>query len=334
MVPDLARMECSDLQEGDFVLIWGSDEPDRLVEFIKSRGARLLHVEDGFIRSVGLGSDLVPPLSLVFDARGIYYDATRSSDLEILLSTKDFSADELERARKVRDFISRNEITKYNIDLRKTVNWKTHKSIILVPGQVEDDASIRLGCTTIHSNLELLQAVRGSSPDAFIVYKPHPDVLSGNRRGRLSIEQARQYADCIETSVSVISCIEACDEVHTLTSLSGFDALLRGKKVATYGQPFYAGWGLTDDRAENPTAFARRSRRLSVDELVAGVLLNYPMYWDENLKGYTSCEGVLHQILDRRTRAEVAGDLDKLRRGFLRRQLRKLVVVFKSYFLV
>ena len=35
------------------------------------------------------------------------------------------------------------------------------------------------------------------------------------------------------------------DEVHTLTSLTGFEALLRGIEVHAYGGPFYAGWGLT-----------------------------------------------------------------------------------------
>ena len=43
----------------------------------------------------------------------------------------------------------------------------------------------------------------------------------------------------------------------------------RGRRVATYGQPFYAGWGLTVDLAPP----ARRGRLLTLDELVAGVLL-------------------------------------------------------------
>lgn len=39
-----------------------------------------------FSAFIGLGSDLLPPLSLVLDKRGIYYDATRPSDLEVLLN--------------------------------------------------------------------------------------------------------------------------------------------------------------------------------------------------------------------------------------------------------
>jgi capsular polysaccharide export protein len=131
----------------------------------------------------------------------------------------------------------------------------------------------------------------------------------------------------------VVSCIEASDEVHTMTSLTGFDALLRGKPVVTYGQPFYAGWGLTEDRAERATAFERRTRRLSLDELVAGALLHYPIYWDWDLKGYTTCEAVLHRIVEQRTALEANGGLDQLRVGWWRRQARKLKVLAQAYLL-
>lgn len=92
-----------------------------------------------------------------------------------------------------------------------------------------------------------------------------------NRAGKLALAQANQWADHVESRLSVVSCIAACDVVHTMTSLTGFDALLRGKRVVVYGQPFYAGWGLTDDVLQDGAAFARRQRRLSMDELVAGI---------------------------------------------------------------
>ena len=137
--------------------------------------------------------------------------------------------------------------------------------------------------------------------------------------------------DHIEQNISVVSCINACDEVHTMTSLTGFDALLRGKKVVTYGQPFYAGWGLTQDCAEHATAFERRQRKLSLSQLIAGALLHYPIYWDWDLKGYTTCEAVLHRIVEERTRLEANGKLDRLRVGWLNRQLRKLRAILISY---
>ncbi len=332
---DISHLGRHQLSQGESVLYWGARPPLELVDYVSDRKSRLLHVEDGFIRSVGLGSDLIKPLSLVMDEKGLYFDATRPSDLETILNSKEFTDDDLSRAAWVKQYIIDHEITKYNLEPNQVIDWHPlakGRSIILVPGQVEDDASIRLGCTKIQTNLDLLKAVRAEHPKAFIVYKPHPDVLSGNRKGRIALKEIAPWVNHIEAEVSIISCINASDEVHTMTSLSGFDALLRGKKVVTYGQPFYAGWGLTEDRAESPTAFKRRQRKLTLEELIAGALLHYPIYWDWDLKGYTTCEAVLHRIVEQRTQLEQAGKLDQLRIGWIRRQIRKSDILLKSFF--
>src|SRR3546814_6700459 len=111
--------------------------------------------------------------------------------------------------------------------------------------------------------------------------------LSGNRTGKIQLAEAQKWADHIEMELSVTSCIDACAEVHTMTSLTGFDALLRGKHVVTYGQPFYAGWGLTEDKIKTGMATGRRKRRLPLEQPVAGVLLSYPLFWTPMLKGET-----------------------------------------------
>jgi capsular polysaccharide export protein len=330
--PNVSGLEKLSPQVGETLVCWGASPPSEVIALAHNKQFKLLHLEDGFIRSVGLGSDLIRPQSLVLDERGIYFDATRPSDLEHMLTTREFTTEDRQRAQQVRAFIVEHGITKYNLEPRQIVQWPSNgRSVVLVPGQVETDASIRLGCTSVRTNLDLLRAVRQARPDTFIVYKPHPEVLSLNRKGRVALADAREYADHVEAGVSVVSCIDACDEVHTMTSLTGFDALLRGKKVVTYGQPFYAGWGLTEDRAENATAFKRRKRRLTLDELVAGALLHYPIYWDWDLKGYTTCEAVLHRIVEQRTALEANGGLHKLRVGFVRRQLRKAKVLFDSW---
>lgn len=268
---------------------------------------------------------MIPPRSLVLDESGIYFDATRPSDLEKRLSQSTFCTEDIAEARRVRDFIVTHGVTKYNLEPREPARWPVPpgRMVIVVPGQVEDDASVRLGCTGVRTNKALLEAVRAARPEAFIVYKPHPDVLSGNRRGRLALQEALGIADHVESHLSITSCIEACDELHTMTSLAGFDALLRGKRVVTYGQPFYAGWGLTEDRCTDGPALARRRRRLSLDELVAGCLLHYPLYWDPTLKGYTTCMAVLRQIVAERDALERTGKLSHLRVGRWGRLLRK-----------
>ena len=317
---------------GDCLVFWGGEAPAGLAVLAVESGARLLRMEDGFVRSVGLGSDFIRPLSLVLDECGVYFDPTQPSDLERILAGGGFSDDELRRARQVREFIVANGITKYNLEPRETAGWPSAgREVVLVPGQVEDDASIRLGCSGVKTNLGLLQAARCAHPDAFVVYKPHPDVMSGNRAGKVALAEAAAYADHVETHLSVVSCIDACDVVHTMTSLSGFDALLRGKRVVVYGQPFYAGWGLTEDVGAKEGAFLRRKFRLTVEELVAGTLLRYPLYWDWDLNGYTTCEAVLEKIVKIRNALEEGGGLQRLREGYVRRQLRKLVALSRGW---
>ena len=320
------------LRDHDRIVSWGNQTPKEVKEIVLKNKASILHLEDGFIRSVGLGSDLIRPLSLVFDKKGMYFDATKASDLEHILNKKDFTNAELKEAKKLKRLIIQHQITKYNIDPDIQPQWKTsNKKVILVPGQVEDDASIRFGSFWIQSNLELLKEVRTRNPNAYIVYKPHPDVTSGNRAGKIPEDDIFLYADYIEINSSVIRSIEASDEIHTMTSLTGFDALIRGKKVVVYGEPFYAGWGLTTDLYDSGKSFKRRTQKLSLIELMAGVLIRYPIYWDWDLKGYTTCEATILRIIECKKELIDTHQLHKLRMGWLRRCLRKINTLRQAY---
>lgn len=296
-VHDVAQARGLGIREGESIAVWGQRDSPEVQALAEGLGIPLWRIEDGFVRSVGLGSDFVPPLSLAFDRRGIYFDPSRGSDLDRLLNEAVFSPALIERAQAVRAFISRNRITKYNTEPGGVLRISNGaRPVILVPGQVESDASIQKGAGVVKSNAALLGLVRQGRPDAFVVYKPHPDVMAGNRRGWLRDLRLRGLCDHVETRLSVVSCIEAADEVHTITSLAGFDALLRGRKVVTYGLPFYSGWGLTEDRIRHPN----RRRRLTLDELVAGSLLLYPRYWDPKSGGFVELETVLQRIVDGR----------------------------------
>ena len=319
-------------QGSDCLVCWGLVPPAGVEQLASEAGVRLLRMEDGFVRSVGLGSDLIPPQSFVLDAKGIYFDPAGPSELEDMLNQREFTAEDFLRAVKVRETIVAHGITKYNLESIQPVQWPgatAGQEVVLVPGQVEDDASIRFGCDTatgVHTNLGLLQVARAAYPQAFIVYKPHPDVTSGNRRGKVALEEARQWANHVELQASVVSCINACDVVVTMTSLTGFDALLRGKTVVVHGRPFYAGWGLTQDMLP----MLRRERRLTLDALVAGALLHYPLYWDPVLKGYTTCEAVLQRLIEERTLREEKGNLTQMKLGFAYRQARKMRALLRS----
>ncbi|QEW21536.1 Capsule polysaccharide biosynthesis protein [Marinibacterium anthonyi] len=235
------------------------------------------HIEDGFLRSRGLGADLIPPLSLVADDLGIYYDPTRPSRLETLIiaSTGALRPDQRLRAERLIAAITQSRLSKYNLsgalpDLPDLPEG--HR--ILVPGQVEDDASIRLGTDRVSTNLALLQATRAANPDAVLIYKPHPDVEAGLRPGAID---ATGVADITAARADPIALLSHVQEVWTMTSLLGFEALLRGLPVTTLGAPFYAGWGLTTDLGRIP---ARRGARPDLVELAHATLIAYPRYFD------------------------------------------------------
>jgi capsular polysaccharide export protein len=102
-------------ETGGSVAAWASRDLTRIGEACAKAGAPLVRVEDGFIRSAGLGASFVAPLSLVFDRRGIYYDPRATSDLEALLGEAEMPASLVERARRLREKLVATGTTKYNI---------------------------------------------------------------------------------------------------------------------------------------------------------------------------------------------------------------------------
>lgn len=251
-----------------------------------------INIEDGFIRSRGLGAELIPPLSLVCDKTGIYYDPTQPSDLETLLATGPaLRSDQIDRAQHLIKHLIENDVSKYNLG-GTVANLPTGYKI-LVPGQVEDDASIKLGCPDIATNLELLRQTRAAHPDATVIYKPHPDVVAGLRRGHIADADLRGLADFIIPHADISTLLSQVDAVHTLTSLTGFEALLRGCDVTVYGQPFYSGWGLTRDRA---APIHRRGRLLDLETLVHRTLIDYPRYFDPVTQTACPVEVILMRI--------------------------------------
>jgi len=270
------------------IAVWGSTKLPQCPD-----SSTILRIEDGFLRSSGLGADLVRPLSLVIDNLGIYYDATRPSRLEHILQSQRLDATATDRARALRERLVALDLTKYNLGKQSWTRPNTSQPVLLVVGQVETDASIRLGSPEVQSNIELLRRVRQENPSAYIVYKPHPDVLAGLRKRGAGEDDSTKIADeIISQPVALSGLLAQIDEVHTMTSLLGFEALLRGAQVVCHGLPFYAGWGLTEDRV----SCTRRSRSLSLEELVHGALIAYPRYFNCERNCFVEAEQAVDQL--------------------------------------
>lgn len=275
----------------------------------------VLQLEDGFLRSIGTGGRLqllavralkqvgiraarpTQPISWVVDRQGIYFDATRPSDLESWLASAELQPAQLARAAALRQRLVQQSLTKYNLSASGWTRPPGERRVVLVTGQVESDASIRFGAVDVRTNLSLLEAVRRAEPDSFLVYKPHPDVLTGIRRASRAEREALDVADLVLKEAAIQQLFTQVDAVHVLTSLSGFEALLRGVEVHTWGLPFYAGWGLTHDAHR----CHRRGRQLSLDALVYGALIAYPRYVSRRSGWQITPEQAIDELLAWRT---------------------------------
>lgn len=266
------------------VLVWGIRHPEL---------TSAIRVEDGFIRSKGLGSNLCRPSSLSIDPIGIYFDSRSPSELEKLLNDQSLNEQELKRGTTLIELLQQHGVSKYNVGEPQSYEPPGDgRPLVLVIGQVDGDASILTGSPVIRSNEQLLWAVRAAKPLAHILFKPHPDVVAGNRAGAIS---AACLAECVDSQVldiGLTSLYSHVDELHTMTSLSGFEALVQGVNVTTWGQPFYSGWGLTTD-AHAP---ARRKRTLPLAALVYLSLVAYPLYIDWHSGLWISPEQLISQL--------------------------------------
>ncbi|MGI4983630.1 MAG: capsular polysaccharide biosynthesis protein [Janthinobacterium lividum] len=265
-----------------------------------ARAVPWIRVEDGFVRSVGLGARLVRPLSWVLDDGGLYYDAQGPSGLAALLEEGQFDAVLLARARALVATLVGQRLSKYNLTGAAWHRPPGRARVLLVVGQVEGDASLQRGSRAIATNLALLERVRAGEPDAYLAYKPHPDVVAGLRPGAIPAQVAARLCHTVLNDTPAVDVLTQVDEVHVMTSLTGFEALLHGRPVVTHGRPFYAGWGLTLDRDPAHAVAEPRGRAASLEELVAAALILYPTYLSAATGRFTTPERALIELVEMR----------------------------------
>lgn len=267
------------LSHAPVFIMWGRHVPRHLSTFADFHQIPIYHIEDGFIRSIGLGANHVPPLSLCLDKTGLYYDANQPSDLENILNTYDFDSNPklMSEAVKCLNFIKEHQLSKYNennSNLAKSLYGTKTNDRILVLGQVEDDQSLIYGCDVVMTNVQLIEKALEENPNAQVIYKPHPDVLCGKRKELSELSGVEDRVEIFKVPMSLADALYEVDKVYTLTSLGGFEALIHGVAVTTFGAPFYSGWGVTDDRQVT----TRRKRKLSLEQIFAAAYILYPRY--------------------------------------------------------
>lgn len=268
---------------------WGRKKTGRFAVWChKKFGGTLTLQEDGFIRSIGLGVDGSPSFSIVEDDVGIYYDATAPSKLENLLNSYDFSSDAqlMEDAKRAMGLIREHCISKYNdapeVDGRFPIELGMTERNILIIAQTAGDASLEYGMLDPFTTEDMIRSAIEENPDAKIYIKMHPDVLSGKKTSDIDPSSIDDRCKTITENVNPISLLKHFDKVYTKTSGMGFEALIVGCECVCFGMPFYAGWGITDDRGRFPVKLgmteSRRGQKLSVEEIFAAAYILYTRY--------------------------------------------------------
>jgi len=283
----------------DFVVGWGrKPTAEGARKLAQQTGKPYVALEDGFIRSLSAG-DREPPLSLVIDRTGVYYDATRPSDLEALIATsaRRRGKAQLQRARDGIALLRDNALSKYNNGpfysaAEMGLGRKPAGGRILIVDQTFGDGAIEYGLANEQSFIDMLEIARRENPRAQIIVKTHPEVISGHKKGYLT-GRCDDDVVTIDYPVNPWSLIKQVDQVYVVTSQFGFEALLAGKKVTCFGAPFYAGWGLTDDRVPIP----RRNARPNIEQVFAAVYFDYARYvCPDRGKEITFEEAVAHLV--------------------------------------
>lgn len=273
------RLKELDILKPKEIWIWSYKAPDFLFDYARVNSIDLRFVEDGFIRSIGLGVERTAPLSIVMDSRAMHFDRLQGSDLEDQLNN--FSCRDqpelIKEAQHIYGIFEKNHISKYNQkNDEKVLPFEHYPKGILVLGQVEDDFSIKFGVDGSVTNNMLIEVASKENPNKIIYFRPHPETLRVPKSHYSNPADVVDLCEVLPKDLNLSSAFLLAEKVYTFTSLAGFEAALRGIPVRVLGAPFYAGWGFTLDEYH----FERRTRKLSPLEVFAVSYLSYPLYFN------------------------------------------------------
>ncbi|WP_372737927.1 hypothetical protein [Neptunomonas sp.] len=244
-------------------------------QFANNHDLPYIALEDGFLRSLGLGVHGHLEHSFIADSVGIYYDASRPSALEeLILASSQLDAIALEQSSQAIQRLGQHRLSKYNAAPDYPVSRLQAGAAVLVVDQTYGDISVQLGQGSPETFVKMLETAVANHPDAEILVKVHPDVLAGKKKGYL-LECAQQMnCTLIAEDVNPWAFFDVVSDVYVVTSHMGFEALVAGKKVHCFGMPYYAGWGLTQDYQ----TCERRSRPRSLEQVFYAVYVQYCRY--------------------------------------------------------
>lgn len=255
-------------------------------------GIPYIALEDGFVRS-RLPGPAERSISYVVDPVGVYYDASAPSALEAMVLARSADPAVADReAAEALEALRRHGLSKYNMfDDEADLAAVAPEGATLVIDQTFDDAAVIGAGAQAGTFMRMLIAAAEENPDAPVLIKTHPETVMGRRAGYLdaatigaAARASPAFANALASGrVAPLTArlrprtlFARVGRVYAVSSLLGFEALLAGRPVTCFGQAFYAGWGLTDDRA--PPVPRRAPAPLAC--LAAAAYIDYARYFD------------------------------------------------------
>lgn len=239
-------------------------------------------------------------LGFLLDDMGYYFDSNQSSRFEHTLNSDDYFLEDhdLLRSRMLIEEINQFNITKYNKYVSDVeCAYHIEENCILVVDQKKGDASITFAGASDATFLEMMQAAIKDNPGKQIYFKRHPDSVHKNFNSYRN--RNLKEIEVLPDDIQIAHVLKKCEKVYTVSSQVGFEGLLKGKQVVCFGVPFYAGWGLTDDRAFVP----RRNKKRKLEEIFHQVCIKQSVYFNPYTGRVVSLEELLTLILKMRAEA-------------------------------
>lgn len=217
------------------------------------------------------------PFAYFFDLKS-HFNAATSGDLETLLLAQDFSKQK--KLVQESSQLLQERVKAFDRDIQSQLPEEllaaTPVNKVLVVASLQ---AAEYG----QSNAYLIRIAQLENPGAVISYLPLDDT------DRRQVLKLYPLVEVLGVDSSIAASLQQVKQVYTVNAELGFEALLRGIKVTTFGKPFYAGWGLSDDRLGG----VQRGKTLTVEELFAGFSLLYVHYFNPVYKKNVSYQEAL-----------------------------------------
>lgn len=204
-------------------------------------------------------------LGLRLDTAAAPDQALVPSALEEALATRAFDdTAALDRARALAEYAARHDLS--HASRATAPRDPPAPGYVLVIDEARDDPAVTLGAPDAGLWGEMLVAAQLDHPGCAVLILP-PAPGQPGQPGHYGLGDLSRRVGFVTAPHNIQALFSGAVGVYAMTSMLGMHAIHAGHKPQIFGQPVYAGWGLTRDFQP----VARRERVLTRAQLMLGM---------------------------------------------------------------